>query len=100
MHGLLHPLKIACKPWTHISTDLITDLPESKGATMILVVVDQFTKMVHYIPTQSKDSPTYARAYIYNVWKYHQIPEDVVLDRDSTFTGSVFMDLYNYLGIQ
>jgi hypothetical protein len=44
-HGLLHPLQLACKPWTHIRTDFITDLPESDGATMILVVVDQFTNV-------------------------------------------------------
>jgi hypothetical protein len=30
-HGLLHPLELASKPWTHISTDFITDLPESSG---------------------------------------------------------------------
>jgi len=27
-YGLLHPLELACKPWSHISTDFITDLPE------------------------------------------------------------------------
>jgi len=99
-HGLLHPLELACKPWTHISTDFITDLPESEGATMILVVVDRFTKMAHFIPLKKKDSPTVARAYLENVWKYHGFPEDVVSDRDSTFTGSFFIDLYNFLGIK
>jgi len=64
-HGLLHPLELACKPWTHISTNFITDLPESEGATMILVVVDRFTKMAHCIPRKKKDSPSVARAY----WK-------------------------------
>jgi len=97
-HGLLHPLELACKPWTHISTDLITDLPESEGATMILVVVDRFTKMAHFIPIKKKDSPSVARAYWENIWKYHGFPEDVVSDRDTTFTGSFFMDLYNHLG--
>ena len=99
-HGLLHPLELACKPWTHMSTDFITDLPESEGATMILVVVDRFTKMAHFIPLRKKDSPTVARAYLENVWKYHGFPEDVVSDRDSTFTGSFFTDLYNFLGIK
>jgi len=61
-HGLLHPLELAFKPWTHISTDFITDLPESEGATIILVVVDRFTKMAHFIPLKKKDSPTVARA--------------------------------------
>jgi len=70
-HGLLHPLEMACKPRSHISTDCITDHPESEGATMILVVVDRFTKMAHFIPFKKKDLPTVARAYLENVWKYH-----------------------------
>jgi len=57
-YGLLHPLKLACTPWTHISTDL----SESEGATIILVVVDRFTKMAHFIPIKKKDSPTVASA--------------------------------------
>jgi len=84
----------------HISTDFITDLPESEGATMILVVVDWFIKMAHFIPIKKKDSPTVARAYREYVWKYHGFPEDVVSDSDSTFTGSVFTNLYNYLRIK
>jgi len=99
-HGLLHPLELACKPWTHISTDFITDLPESEGATMILVVVDRFTKMAHFILIRKKDSPTVARVYLENVWKYHGFPEDIVSDRDGSFTGQYFTDLYNYLGIK
>ena len=54
-HELLHPLELACKPWTQISTDYITDLPESEGATIIVLLVDRFTKMAHCIPIQKKD---------------------------------------------
>jgi len=99
-HGLLHPLGLPSKPWRHISTDFITNLPESSGYTKILVVVDRFTKMAHFIPLSKKDSPTVAKAYLENVWKYHGFPEDVVSDRDGTFTGQYFTDLYNYLGIK
>ena len=55
--------------------------------------------MAHFVPIEKKDSPTVASAYMDNVWKYHGFPEDLVSDRDSTFTGSFFTDLYNYLGI-
>jgi len=99
-HGLLHPLELACKPWTHISTDFITDLPESEGATIILVVVDRFTKMAPFVLIKRKDSPMVARAYLEYVWKYHGFPEDVVSDRDATFTRSFFTNLYNYLRIK
>jgi len=99
-HGLLHPLELACKPWMHISTDFITDLPESQGATMILVVVDRYMKMAHFIPVKKKDSPTVARAYLENIWNYHGFPEDVVSDRNGTFMGQFFTDSYNDLGIK
>jgi len=99
-HGLLHPLELPLKPWTHLSMDFITDLPLSSGGTKILVVVDRFTKMAHYIPIDKKDTPTVARAYLNNVWKYHGFPEDVVSDRDGTFTGQYFTDIYDYLGIK
>jgi hypothetical protein len=99
-HGLLHLLELACKPWTHNSTDFITDLPESEGATIILVVINRFTKMAHFIPIKKKDSPKVTQACLENMWKYHGFPEDVVSHRDSIFTGSFCTDLYNYLGIE
>jgi len=61
---------------------------------MILVVVDRFSKMAHFMPTEIKDSPTVARTYLDVVWKYHGFPEDVVSDKDSTFTRSFFTDRY------
>ena len=76
------------------------DLPESEGSTMIFFVVDHFTKMAHFIPVGKKVSPTIARAYLEKVWKYHGFPEDVVSDRDRTFTGKFCTDLYDYLGIK
>jgi len=99
-HGLQQPLELPCKLWTHISTDFISDLPESSGYTMILVVVNRFTKMAHFIPVSKKDSPLVAKAYLENRWKYHRFPEDVVSNQDETFTGQYFPHRYNYLGMK
>ena len=44
---LLKPLEIPSRKWAHITTDLVTDLPESNGFTAIVVFVDKLTKMVH-----------------------------------------------------
>jgi len=47
--GLLQPLETPYAAWNSISTDFITQLRESQGYTQIMVVVDRFTKMAHFI---------------------------------------------------
>ena len=44
---LLQALEIPSRKWTHVTTDLITDLPESIWFTAIEVFVDKLMKMVH-----------------------------------------------------
>ena len=45
--GLLQPLEIPSRKWAHVTTDLVTDLPESNGFTVIVIFVDKLTKVVH-----------------------------------------------------
>ena len=54
--GKLMPNSIPDKAWTHISADFITKLPLAQGYDSILVVVDQFTKMAHFMPTIEKNT--------------------------------------------
>ncbi len=42
--GLLQPLPVPQRPWSHIAIDFVTDLPNSSGNTTILKVVDRFSK--------------------------------------------------------
>jgi len=47
--GLLQPRETPYAAWTSISTAFITQLPESQGYIQVIVVVDRFTKMTHFI---------------------------------------------------
>ena len=48
--GLLHTLPVPTSAWSSLSMDLIVKLPPTPwGLDSILVVVDQFTKMAHFI---------------------------------------------------
>ena len=49
-YGLLQPLPNPIRLWISISIEFITDLPEINGFNYILVVVDRFTKLGHFIP--------------------------------------------------
>jgi len=52
--GKLMPNSIPDKAWTHILADFITKLPLAQEYDSILIVVDQFTKMAHFVPTTEK----------------------------------------------
>ncbi|CAI7855596.1 unnamed protein product [Closterium sp. NIES-54] len=52
--GLLQPLPVPEQPWQVVSLDFITGLPPTKaGYDAILVVIDKFSKMGHFIPTHT-----------------------------------------------
>ena len=52
--GPLIPNKVPNEPWEVITTDLITQLPESQGYNAICVVVDRLTKRAHFYPLTNK----------------------------------------------
>ena len=52
--GKLMPNSIPNKAWMHISADFITKLPLVQGYDNILVVVDRFTKMAHFVSKTEK----------------------------------------------
>jgi hypothetical protein len=66
--GTLEPLPIPAAPWMDISYDMITDLPKSCDFDSMLTVVDQLTKMAHFIPcTKTMTAEDLARLMVVNV---------------------------------
>ncbi|KAK3535713.1 hypothetical protein QTP70_020568, partial [Hemibagrus guttatus] len=96
--GLLEPLPIP--PWSHLSVDFLTDLPDSGGSTAIMVVVDRFSKGCKLIPL--KGLPTAmqtADAMFAHVFRNFGLPEDIVSDRGPQFTSRVWRALCARLDI-
>lgn len=97
--GLLDPLSIPSRPWSHISVDFVTGLPESDGNTTILTVVDRFSKAVHYVPLPKLPSATEtANLLVLHVYRLHGIPLDIVSDRGPQFTSQVWKAFCHALG--
>ncbi|KAK3552136.1 hypothetical protein QTP86_001687 [Hemibagrus guttatus] len=100
LEGLLEPLPIPRCPWSHLSVDFLTDLPDSGGFTTIMVVVDRFSKGRKLIPL--KGLPTamqLAEAMFQHVFRNFSLPEDIVSDRGPQFTSRVWGSLCARLGI-
>jgi len=67
--GKLMPNSIPNKAWTHILADFIMKLPLVQEYDSILVVVDWFTKMAHFVSTTEKTTAEgLARLFRDNVW--------------------------------
>ena len=104
-HGLLGAEAPPEGPWEDLTLDFVTDLAPSTtlGQTYdsILVVVDRFTKMSHYIPCR-KDITAEGLADIFlrEILRLHGVPKSIVSDRGPILTSKFWSTLCYYLGIR
>ena len=99
--GLLQPLQVPYAAWTSISTDFITQLPESQGRTQIMVVVDRFTKMAHFIALeQNATAKGGADVFLREVWKLHGLPTEIISDMDAKFSGEFWESICKSLNVK
>ena len=97
--GLLQPLLIPTQVWEDVSMDFITGLPQSRGYTVVMVVVDRLSKYTHFatLPTPF-DALRVAQLFINTVVRHHGFPKTLVSDRDSVFLNQVWEDLMRLVG--
>ena len=99
--GFLHPLQVPFAAWASTSVDFITHLPESAGYTQIIVVVDRFTKMAHFIRLEEKATARdVADVFLKEVWKHHGLLTEIISDMDAKFAGEFWESLWKKLGIK
>jgi hypothetical protein len=78
--------------------DFIEGLPNSNGHTIILVIVDRFTKYSHFYPIKHPfTASTIAQVFMDNIVKLHGTPKSIVSDRDEVFTSSFWSELFKLL---
>uniref|UniRef100_A0A3Q3A7R1 Gypsy retrotransposon integrase-like protein 1 n=1 Tax=Kryptolebias marmoratus TaxID=37003 RepID=A0A3Q3A7R1_KRYMA len=97
--GLLQPLPIPSRPWSHIAIDFVTGLPPSQGHTVIFTIVDRFSKSAHFIPLPKLPTAfETAEIITHHVFRLHGIPVDIVSDRGPQFTSQVWRSFCRGLG--
>jgi transposase InsO family protein len=104
-YGLLGAEAPSSAPWEDITLDFITDLPPSRlmGQVYdsILVVVDRFTKMAHYVPCRKEiQAEGLADALLREVVRLHGVPKSIVSDRGPILTSKFWSSFCYYLGIR
>jgi len=99
--GLLQPLEVPSQVWSDISLDFVEGLPKVNGKSIILTVVDRFSKYAHFIALgHPYTASSVARAFFTDIVRLHGFPASIVSDRDPVFTGNVWRDLFKMAGVQ
>jgi hypothetical protein len=86
--------------WEDISLDFVEGLPKVHGKSVILTVVDRFSKYAHFIAlSHPYTAISVARAFFEAIVRLHGFPSSIVSDRDPVFTGHVWRDLFRLAGV-
>jgi len=99
--GLLQPLEVPSQVWADISMDFVEGLPKVGGKSVVLTVVDRFSKYAHFIALgHPYTASSVARAFFDGIVRLHGFPSSIVSDRDPVFTGHVWRDLFKMAGVK
>jgi hypothetical protein len=99
--GTLQPLLIPPAIWKDISMDFITVLPKSGNKSVIVVVVDHFSKYAHLCALQHLfTTSTVAQIFMDQVFKLHGMPHSIVFYCDPTFISNFWQELFKLQGTQ
>ena len=81
--------------------DFIVDLPAFECHDSVVVVVDRFSKMAHFLPcSKDIDAASTAKLFLDQVFKLHGIPETIISNRGSIFTSKFWSRILELCGVK
>lgn len=98
-NGLLQPLEMPERVWEDLALYFIVGLPNSRGYSTTLVVIDRLTKYAHFDTLPAHYTATKVAELFSNmVIRLHGLPHTLVSDRDPIFTSHFWKKLFEFMG--
>jgi transposase InsO family protein len=99
--GLLQPLEVPSTIWSHIAMDFIEGFSRVNGKSVILTVVDRFSKYAHFVPLGHPYTATsVAKVFFEEIVCLHGLPKSIVSDHDPVFTSKFWIELFKLSGVK
>jgi hypothetical protein len=87
--------------WTDITMYFIEGFPKVGGKSVVLTVIDRFSKYGHFIALGHPYSvTTVTTAFFTNIIRLHRFLALIVSDRDPVFTSRVWQEMFKLSGTQ
>ena len=95
--GSYTTLPAPLRPWDDVRMDFIAVIPRAqRGMDSIMVIVDRFSKMAHFIPCRKTDNASYITAICFKeISGLHGVPMTIISDRGSMFLSQFGRNLRN-----
>lgn len=96
---LMFPLLVPNLVWANITLDFIEGLPKVGDKSIILTVVDRFSKYDHFILLGHPYSVEgVAKVFFGDIVRLHGIPQSLISDCDPVFTSAFWKELLTLSG--
>jgi IS30 family transposase len=87
--------------WSDISIDFVEGFPRAGGKTVVLTVVDRFSRYANFIAIRHPyTAASVAKAFFDDIICLHRLHYSIVSDRDTIFTSLFWTELFKLASVK